>query len=143
MQITIEATAEEIDAWTDGLASMIAAKLKGAVQAMSGSLNTLAAQVHHNSDVVQSAIVLINGISDRIKAAGADPAALQALTQELDTQDQALAAAVAANTPAVDGGTSTVTGGGTSTVTGGVGDTVSGGMGDTTSGGQGTVTGGA
>ena len=67
---------------------------------MSAELDALTAQVHANTNVVQGAVALINGISDRIKAAGADPAALQALTTELDTQDQALAAAVAANTPA-------------------------------------------
>ncbi len=66
---------------------------------MSAELDQLTAQVHANTSVVQSAVALINGISDRIKAAGTDPAALQALTAKLDQQDQGLAAAVAANTP--------------------------------------------
>jgi len=63
-------------------------------------LEDLVAQVHTNTTVVQSAITLINGISDRIKAAGTDPDALAALTDELDQQDQLLGAAVAANTVA-------------------------------------------
>lgn len=67
---------------------------------MSQELDQLTVQVHSNTDVVQSAITLINGIAARISAAGTDPAALSALTTELNAQDAALAAAVAANTPA-------------------------------------------
>jgi hypothetical protein len=56
--------------------------------------------VQNNRDVIQSAIVLINGIADRVKAAQSDPGALQALADELSSQDADLARAVAANTPA-------------------------------------------
>jgi len=104
MHIIIEATPNQLDALLDQLAARIATRLQplfqGATQAMSAELDALTAQVHTNTNVVQGALALINGISDRIKAAGADPAALQALTSELDQQDQTLAAAVAANTPA-------------------------------------------
>jgi hypothetical protein len=100
MQIVI---ASLIDALLDQLAAKLATRLQqsttGALQIMSAELDQLTSQVHANTSVVQSAVALINGISNRIKAAGADPAALQALTAELDQQDQALAAAVAANTP--------------------------------------------
>lgn len=67
---------------------------------MSRELDQLTAQVKSNSAVLDSAIVLINGIADRITAAGVDPAKLQALTDELKAKDDVLAAAVVANTPA-------------------------------------------
>jgi hypothetical protein len=94
---------------------------------MAGEFDALQQQVHSNTDVVTGAITLINGIADRIAAAGTDPAALQALTTELQNKDQELAAAVAANTPAPPGGGPTV-GGGTDTTGGGAGGgTVTGG----------------
>jgi len=66
---------------------------------MSKELDDLTAQVAANSTVVGSAIALINGIADRITAAGVDVAKLQALTDELRTQDEALGTAVVSNTP--------------------------------------------
>lgn len=62
-------------------------------------LEDLTAQVAANKTVVDSALVLINGIAARIAAAGTDPAKLAALTADLKSEDDALAAAVAANTP--------------------------------------------
>ena len=70
------------------------------IEQMSREMDTLTAQVKANSDLLDSATVLINGIADRITAAGVDPAALQALTDELKAKDDVLAAAVVANTPA-------------------------------------------
>lgn len=67
---------------------------------MSAELDALTAQVKANSDLLDSATTLINGIAARIIAAGTDPAALQALTDELKAKDASLAAAVTANTPA-------------------------------------------
>ncbi len=67
---------------------------------MSQELDDLTASVHANGTVLDSAIALINGIAARITAAGVDPAALKALTDELTAKDAELAAAVAANTPA-------------------------------------------
>lgn len=66
---------------------------------MSKELDDLTAQVTANSAVLDSAITLINGIADRITAAGVDPVKLTALTDELKAKDEALAAAVTANTP--------------------------------------------
>lgn len=66
---------------------------------MSIELDNLTAQVKANSDLLDSATVLINGIADRITAAGVDPAKLSALSAELKAKDDVLAAAVAANTP--------------------------------------------
>ncbi len=67
---------------------------------MSAELDALKAQVAANADAVNSAVTLINGIADRITAAGVDPAALAALTDELKASDKALSDAVVANTPA-------------------------------------------
>lgn len=66
---------------------------------MSQELDQLTAQVKANSDLLDSATALINGIAARIEAAGVDPVKLQALTAELKTKDDVLAAAVVANTP--------------------------------------------
>lgn len=63
------------------------------------ALDDLTTQVSSNTTVIQSALTLINGIADRIKAAGTDSAALDALTASLKADDNALAAAVSANTP--------------------------------------------
>lgn len=67
---------------------------------MSIEMDALTAQVKANSDAVDAAVTLINGIADRITAAGVDPAALSALTAELKAKDVALSTAVVANTPA-------------------------------------------
>ena len=75
-------------------------KLNKGINRMSVELDNITAQVHANSDAIESAIVLINGIADRIEAAGVDRAALKALTDELRTKDESLSAAVVANTPA-------------------------------------------
>lgn len=69
------------------------------IKHMSKEFDDLTAQVTRNSEVLDSAIVLINGIADRITAAGVDPVKLNALTTELKAKDDALAAAVVANTP--------------------------------------------
>ena len=74
--------------------------MKKGINKMSVEFDAMASQVQANSDAIDSAIVLINGIADRITAAGVDPTKLQALTDELKAKDAALAAAVVANTPA-------------------------------------------
>ena len=63
-------------------------------------LTALTEQVSSNTDVVNSAVVLIAGLADQLQAAASDPAAVQALADTLRTNNQALADAVAANTPA-------------------------------------------
>lgn len=62
-------------------------------------LSELTAQVSGNTDVVNSAIVLISGLADQLDAAAGDPAQVQALASTLRTNNEALAGAVAANTP--------------------------------------------
>ncbi len=74
--------------------------LVNATRNIMATLDALTAQVAANKTVIDSAVVLINGIAARIAAAGADPVALAALVDNLKASDEALATAVAANTPA-------------------------------------------
>jgi len=66
-------------------------------------LSTLQAEVNENSDVVQSAVTLIGGLAQQLRDAIAanDPAAIQALADQLDAQTNSLAEAVA-NVPHVE-----------------------------------------
>jgi len=65
-----------------------------------GDLDALEAQVTANVTVEQSAITLIQGIAAQLAAIINDPAAIAAMVTQLNTSAAALAAAVAANTPA-------------------------------------------
>lgn len=63
-------------------------------------LTQLSADVANTTSVEESAITLINNIAAQLAAAASDPAAIQALSDSLNTEAASLAAAVAANTPA-------------------------------------------
>jgi uncharacterized protein YoxC len=65
---------------------------------MAGELARLQTEVTEMSGVVDSAIVLINGLAQQIRDLATDPAALAALADELDAKANALAAAISANT---------------------------------------------
>lgn len=67
---------------------------------MTNELETLTTEVEETKTVVDSAIVLIKGLKEKLDAAGTDPAKLKALSDSLDTKTNELAEAVAANTPA-------------------------------------------
>lgn len=67
---------------------------------MSAEFDNLTAEVHQNTDVTQSAIVAFNGLAQQLRDAANDPIKINALAAELDANSNALAAAVAANTPA-------------------------------------------
>ncbi len=75
-------------------------KLLKKQETMSQELDDLTARVAANGDVQQSAITLLQGLKAALDAAGTDPAALKALSESLGAQDQALADAIVANTPA-------------------------------------------
>lgn len=64
------------------------------------AIDDLTAQVAQNTTVIGSALTLIQGFAAELAAAGTDPVALAALQAQLNSSDTALAAAVAANTPA-------------------------------------------
>ena len=67
---------------------------------MANELADLTAQVTQTNTVIDSAVVLIQGLKAALDAAGTNPVALKALRDSLDSSEQALAAAVVANTPA-------------------------------------------
>jgi SMC interacting uncharacterized protein involved in chromosome segregation len=69
------------------------------MQKMSAELDRLTREVAENGTVIQSAIVLLEGLAERIRELATDPAALTALADELDAKEQQLAAAITANTP--------------------------------------------
>ena len=61
---------------------------------------TLVDEVTRNKTVDDSAIALLNGLASKIEELKQDPAALQALADELRGSSDALASAVSANTVA-------------------------------------------
>lgn len=63
-------------------------------------LTAITASVTENTSAAQSAVTLLNQLGDLIEANATDPAALQALADQLHANSQALADAVVANTPA-------------------------------------------
>lgn len=67
---------------------------------MAADLARLTAAVERDETVNQSAITLLNSLSQLIRDNADDPAALNALADKLDAQQQQLADAVVANTPA-------------------------------------------
>jgi len=70
---------------------------------MATELDGLVAQVKTNTDIVQSAILLVQGLAQKIAdlaAAGGTPAQFADLAAQIKASDDALAAAIAANTPA-------------------------------------------
>lgn len=64
------------------------------------SFEDLTNAVKRNSDVVKSAVTLINGLAGRVQACGADPERLAELINDLNKETGELADAVAANTVA-------------------------------------------
>jgi len=78
-------------------------KTKRMENKMSVEFDALTAAVAKNHDTIESALVLIAGIKDRLDAAGVDPAKLAALSADLAAEDDKLASAVVANTPAESG----------------------------------------
>ena len=89
----------ELQGRLDAIQSSLDA-LKTQGEKMSQQIQDLQAAVAAEDTVIASAITLLNGLSAQIIALKDDPAALAALAADVNTQAQALAAAVAANTPA-------------------------------------------
>jgi len=67
---------------------------------MATDLTRLTAAVERDKTVNESAVTLLTQLSQMIRDNANDPAALNALADQLDAQQQALADAVVANTPA-------------------------------------------
>lgn len=67
------------------------------------SIQDIKAKVEAQTTVVSSAVTLLQQLSNKIQElvnTGADPAAIQAVLDELNANTDALATAVTANTPA-------------------------------------------
>lgn len=81
------------------LESILEAVTEG-FMAMSVELDRVKAEVTETKTIQQSAIVLLNSLSQMIRDHIDDPAALTAIADDLDASGNELAAAVQANTPA-------------------------------------------
>jgi peptidoglycan hydrolase CwlO-like protein len=77
-----------------------ALELLAHMEKIMSAIDDLATAVAAEDTVIDSAIALLQGLSAALAAAGTDPAKLAALQTDITTKTQALAAAVAANTPA-------------------------------------------
>lgn len=75
-------------------------QLKQSMEQIMADLTALTAEVARNTEVDASAIALLTGLAAQIEALKTDPAALQTLADQLKGSSNALADAVAANTPA-------------------------------------------
>jgi ABC-type transporter Mla subunit MlaD len=64
------------------------------------AINALLAKVSEQGTVIESTIALLAGLSSQLQAAADDPAQIQEIIDQVAAQSDALAAAVAANTPA-------------------------------------------
>ncbi len=82
----------------DGIHAKLDQILNAEVQ-VAGELAALQVEVAENKSVMESAVLLLQGLKAALDAAGTDPAALAALSAELDANTNALAAAVTTNTP--------------------------------------------
>jgi chromosome segregation ATPase len=69
-------------------------------EALMADFTALHDEVEANGDAVDSAVTLLNTLSEQLADAADDPAEVQAIAAALADQSTALAAAVAANTPA-------------------------------------------
>lgn len=69
---------------------------------MSEALDRLESEVLETTDVVDSAITLIQGLAQQIRDAVDDPEKLNALADALDAKQTELAQAITDNTPSTD-----------------------------------------
>lgn len=87
---------DEVPSWVGDLVDLINMNK----ETIMAAIDDLQAAVTAEDTVIDSAITLIQGIPALIAAAGVDPAKLAALQSDITAKSSALAAAVAANTPA-------------------------------------------
>jgi chromosome segregation ATPase len=70
------------------------------ISVMSAALDRLTAEVSESREATNSVLTLVAGLADQIRDLKDDPAALEALADDLDAQQSEISAAVTANTPA-------------------------------------------
>lgn len=83
---------------------------KASTEKIMAELDALRAEISRNTSVSQSAVMLLQGVAQKIEASKTDPNAIQQLVDELRTNTDSLAQAVAQNTPAEQPGTQPPTG---------------------------------
>lgn len=69
-------------------------------EAMATDLSVITQEVAENGDAIASATSLLGTLAQMLRDAATDPVAIQALADQIDSNTNALAAAVVANTPA-------------------------------------------
>lgn len=69
------------------------------IATMSAALDRITQEVAETKTAIDSALTLIAGLAQQIRDLSTDPAALNALADELDAKQAEIAAAVTANTP--------------------------------------------
>lgn len=84
---------------------------------MRSELDNLQREVTETTDVMAAAEKIIAGFGQMLRDTKGDPAAVRALADQLDKQQQSLAQAIVANTPAEEGSGSGSSSGGGSTGT--------------------------
>lgn len=99
IDVYIHTDPDRVPPWAVELKQMIGRVLQKQVAEMA-LLDDLEAKVEQVRTVEDSAVTLLQQLSQALKDAGTDPARLQAIIQKLDADQTALAEAVVANTPA-------------------------------------------
>lgn len=87
---------DRIEAKLDALLALTT--IQGEIVAL--DLSALSTEVEQNASAIDSAAVLLGTLSQQIRDLSTDPAALQALADQIDANTATLTTAVAANTPA-------------------------------------------
>jgi len=88
----------QVNTKLDAILKMLRESKKREIE-MAGELTTLQAKVAANTTIIGGAVVLIDGLAAQIEAMKNDPVALQALSDQLESDSQVLAAAILRNTP--------------------------------------------
>lgn len=74
------------------------ARIEEKVMNAEEALLALAAKVADLGTVTESAVTLLNGLGDQLRAAADDPIQINNIAAQIDAQKEALAAAIVANT---------------------------------------------
>lgn len=77
-------------------------EIKKELKKMARHMEALTAAVRKNTDATASATAMIHGLAQQIRDAAGDPAAIEALANEIDAAADQLSEAVLANTPAAE-----------------------------------------
>lgn len=82
----------------EDIAAGVKTLLKGQNMAQQ-DLDALRAQVENNTDVVHSAVTLLDGLAAKLQAMADDPAEIRAFADQLQQNSADLAASITRNTP--------------------------------------------